>query len=209
MRAAAALTATAGAGLGTPGVARTLVEHCQTANAFERDASHTEPFWGAHQGGIMTPPQSHTYLAALDLDTEKRDEVMRLLRAWTAAAVRMTRGEPAPRTEWDAATVLPDSGEAHGLPPARLTLTFGFGTGLFLKEGKDRNGLAARYPGLFLIPRARAREDRQLNNFNLLPAGGQANRLFPAAKAGSESPFSRQFPAAKRPPEAHSWRASR
>ena len=36
----------------------------------------------------MTPPQSHTYLAALDLDTEKRDEVMRLLPAWTAAAVR-------------------------------------------------------------------------------------------------------------------------
>ena len=84
-----------------------------------------------------------------------------------------------------------------------------FGTGLFLKEEKDRNGLAARYPGLFLIPRARARADRQLNNFNLLPAGGQANRLFPAAKAGSESPLSRQFPAAKRPPEAHSWRASR
>jgi len=108
----------------------------------------------------MTPPQSHTYLAALNLDTEKRDEVMRLLRAWTAAAVRMTRGEPAPRIERDAATVLPDSGEAHGLPPTRLTLTFGFGTGLFLKEGKDRNGLAARYPGLFLIlARVRARID--------------------------------------------------
>ena len=68
----------------------------------------------------------------------------------------MTRGEPAPRTERDAATVLPDSGEAHGLPPARLTLTFGFGTGLFLKEGKDRYGLAACYPGL-PIPAAERR----------------------------------------------------
>ena len=146
MRAAAALTATAGAGLGTPGVARTLVKHYHAGNAFERDASHTEPFWGAHQGGIITPPQSHTYLAALDLDTEKRDEVMRLLRAWTTAAARMTRGEPAPPTERDAATVLPDSGEARGLPPARLTLTFGFGAGLFLKDGKDRYGLAAQRP---------------------------------------------------------------
>jgi len=35
---------------------------------------------------------------------------------------------------------------AHGLPPARLTLTFGFGAGLFLKDGKDRYGLAAQLP---------------------------------------------------------------
>ena len=146
MRAAAALTATVGGGLGTPGVARTLVKHYNAGNAFERDASHTEPFWGAHQGGIITPPQSHTYLAALDLDTEKRDEVMRLLRAWTTAAARMTRGEPPLSTERNAATVLSDSGEARGLPPARLTLTFGFGAGLFLKDGKDRYGLAAQRP---------------------------------------------------------------
>ena len=146
MQAAAALTATAGVGPGTPGVARTLVKHYHAGNAFERDTSHTEPFWGAHQGGIITTPQSHTYLAALDLDTEKRDEVMRLLRAWTTVAARMTRGEPAPPTERDAATVLPDSGEAHGLSPARLTLTFGFGAGLFLKDGKDRYGLAAQRP---------------------------------------------------------------
>ena len=116
MRAAAALTATVGGGLGTPGVARTLVKHDNAGNAFERDASHTEPFWGAHQGGIITPPQSHTYLAALDLATEKRDEVMRLLRAWTTAAARMTRGEPPRSTERNAATVLSDSGEARGLP---------------------------------------------------------------------------------------------
>jgi len=150
VRAAAALTPTAGASLGTPGVARPLVKHNRTGNAFEREASHTEPFWRAHQGGIITPPQSHTYLAALDLDTEKRDEVMRLLRAWTIAAARMTRGELAPPTERDAATVLPDSGEAHGLPPARLTLTFGFGAGLFLKDGKDRYGLAAQRPPALL-----------------------------------------------------------
>ena len=146
MRAAAALTPTAGASLGTPGVARPLVKHNRTGNAFEREASHTEPFWRAHQGGIITPPQSHTYVAALDLATEKHDEVMRLLRAWTTAAARMTRGEPAAPIERDAATVFPDSGEAHGLPPARLTLTFGFGAGLFLKDGKDRYGLAAQRP---------------------------------------------------------------
>jgi len=39
-----------------------------------------------------------------------------------------------------------DSGEAVGLAPARLTITFGFGPGLFVKDGKDRFGLAARRP---------------------------------------------------------------
>ena len=109
----------------------------------------------------------------------------------------MTRGEPAPRTERDAATVLPDSGEAHGLPPARLTLTFGFGTGLFLKEGQDRYGLAACYPGLFLIPRARAHEDRQLNNFNLSPAGGQANR--------TSATFQVVYASGRQPPVNADW----
>ena len=150
MRAAAALTATAGAGLGTSGIARTLVKNYHAGNAFDRRASHTEPFWGTHQGGIVTPPQSHTYLAALDVATEKRDEVIRLLRAWTTASARMTCGGPAPPIERDAATILPDSGEAHDLPAARLTLTFGFGTGLFLKDGKDRYGLAAQRPPAFV-----------------------------------------------------------
>ena len=27
----------------------------------------TEPFWGAHQAGILTPPQRHTYVAAFDI----------------------------------------------------------------------------------------------------------------------------------------------
>jgi deferrochelatase/peroxidase EfeB len=40
-----------------------------------------------------------------------------------------------------------DTGEAIGLPPSGLTITFGFGPGLFrTAEGKDRFGLAARQP---------------------------------------------------------------
>jgi deferrochelatase/peroxidase EfeB len=33
-----------------------------------------------------------------------------------------------------------------GLLPARLTMTFGFGPGLFIKDGKDRYGLASQRP---------------------------------------------------------------
>jgi deferrochelatase/peroxidase EfeB len=40
----------------------------------------------------------------------------------------------------------PDGGSALGLSPSRLTITFGFGPGLFLKDGADRYGLAARRP---------------------------------------------------------------
>src|SRR6202034_2199913 len=48
----------------------------------------------------------------------------------------------------------PDTGAALGLPPARLTVTFGFGAGLFVKDGKDRFGLAAhRPPALVDLPR--------------------------------------------------------
>ena len=40
-----------------------------------------------------------------------------------------------------------DTGEATGLPPGRLTLTFGFGPSLFRDEaGKDRFGIADRQP---------------------------------------------------------------
>ena len=100
-----------------------------------------EPFHGAHQAGIMTPQQSHTYFAALDLLTGKRDEVARLLRAWTDAAARMTAGDT---------TGTLDSAEALGLPPSRLTVTFGFGAGLFERDGHDRYGLAALRPAALI-----------------------------------------------------------
>ncbi len=99
------------------------------------------PFHWAHQAGIVTAQQSHSYFAALDLLTNKRDEVVRLLRGWTDAAARMTAGETA-----DA----PDSAEALGLPPSRLTITFGFGAGLFQKDGRDRYGLAAQRPAALI-----------------------------------------------------------
>ncbi|MBS0220902.1 MAG: Dyp-type peroxidase [Proteobacteria bacterium] len=43
-----------------------------------------------------------------------------------------------------------DTGEVLGQSPARLTLTFGFGAGLFVKDGKDRYDLAAHRPAAFV-----------------------------------------------------------
>jgi deferrochelatase/peroxidase EfeB len=111
-------------------------------------------FWGANQAGITTPQQSHCCFAAFDLTTEKRADVIALLRIWTAAAARLTTGQTAEPLDDDLEQPGADSNEAAGLPPAKLTLTFGFGAGLFQKDGKDRYGLAAFRPeALVDLPR--------------------------------------------------------
>ncbi|KWN67667.1 peroxidase [Burkholderia ubonensis] len=115
-----------------------------------------EPFYGKHQGGITTPQQRHAYFAALDLTTTKRADVIALLKTWTDAAARMTRGETAQPLVTsggdDAAPV--DGGDALGLGPARLTITFGFGPGMFALAGKDRYGLAKHRPAALVdLPR--------------------------------------------------------
>lgn len=113
-----------------------------------------EPFWGTHQGGILTPAQTHIYFATFDLVTEKPADVAALLRRWTDAAARMAAGETAAPLGADLSKPAADSSDALGLGPARLTLTFGFGPGLFIKGGKDRYGLASQRPAALVdLPR--------------------------------------------------------
>ena len=138
IRTAAGLAASAGIGLPMPAVAEAGDAPRNTASAGD-NRNRIEPFWGTHQGGITTPLQTHTYMAALDLVTAKRDDVIAMLRAWTSAAAKMSIGQPAQAAGQNIAPP-PDSGEALGLPAARLTLTFGFGAGLFDKEGKIATG---------------------------------------------------------------------
>ncbi len=145
VRAAAGLAA-AGAALAGKGVAGAAVEPAAAPSAAGDNKAAVEPFWGEHQSGIITPIQNYSYFAALDLDTAKRDELIEMLRVWTATAARLAAGKTAAPLGTDVSTVGADICEALGLPPARLTLTFGFGPGLFVANGKDRFGLAARRP---------------------------------------------------------------
>jgi deferrochelatase/peroxidase EfeB len=112
------------------------------------DIPPSYPFYGPHQAGILTPAQDRLHFAAFDLTTDSREQVIDLLRIWTRAAARMTQGESAQDTELTPYDAPPaDTGEALGLPPSRLTITFGFGPGLFRDaSGRDRFGLAARAP---------------------------------------------------------------
>jgi deferrochelatase/peroxidase EfeB len=110
------------------------------------EAELCEPFFGPHQGGIATPQQTHSYFAAFDCLAKGRDELVTMLRVWTDAAARMSAGATARDLGQDVSVEGPDGGSALGLPPGRLTITFGFGAGLFSKDGSDRYGLASKRP---------------------------------------------------------------
>ncbi len=104
------------------------------------------PFHGRRQAGIATPQQTHVVFASFDLVAESSSEIVYLLRAWTEAAARLTAGQTAETLSGDPSLAPRDSGEVIGLAASRLTLTFGFGPGLFEKDGKDRFGLQAKRP---------------------------------------------------------------
>jgi len=107
-------------------------------------------FRGEHQAGITTPAQDRLHFAAFDVTTRSRAQLVALLKAWTEAADRMTRGLPAGEVgPVEGAVDMPpdDTGEAIGLPASGLTITFGFGPTLFHDAaGRDRFGLADRRP---------------------------------------------------------------
>lgn len=124
--------------------------------AADADATDPEahPFYGEHQAGITTPTQDRLHFAAFDVTTTSRAELIQLLRAWTVAAARMTQGEPAGSygpVGGPYQAPPDDTGEAHGLPASRLTLTFGFGPSLFTDvHGEDRFGIARRRPAALI-----------------------------------------------------------
>ena len=123
------------AGVSVPGYAATSFGDTSRAG--------TVPFLGPHQAGVTTPAQERLMFAAFDLAITTAPELRDLLRAWTHAAALMTAGRPVGSPAGAADVAPADTGEAVGLRPARLTLTFGFGPGVFLQGGHDRFGLAS------------------------------------------------------------------
>lgn len=84
------------------------------------------PFDGDHQAGILAPYAAHGWFAAFDVAPGV--SAVRLagtLRAWTAAARRLTAGRP----------VTGDDAMVTGYGPASLTVTAGFGASLLRRFG--------------------------------------------------------------------------
>jgi deferrochelatase/peroxidase EfeB len=143
------------AGLAVGGLAGQLVVPRPSGSG--NATSTVYPFVGAHQAGITTPAQDHLQFAAFDIvDDTTRLGLERLLGAWSAAASRMTEGLEVGATGavgGDPQAPPDDTGETLDLPSSGLTVTIGFGPGLFEKDGVDRFGLAAvGPPGLSSLP---------------------------------------------------------
>lgn len=115
------------AGTGTDGRSGTAV------------GSAVEPFHGPHQAGIGTAPQAHATFVALDLRRGAgRAAIARMMRLLSDDASRLSRGRPA----------LADTDPELATVPARLTVTFGFGPGLFTAAGLE----ALRPPSVRPLP---------------------------------------------------------
>jgi len=129
-----------GAGVGFA-VDRIVQDAASTASG----AAPSYPFLGDHQAGITTPAQDRLHFASFDVLDIDRDELRELLADWSYAAERMTAGLGAGTfgpADGPYDSPPDDTGEALDLPPAGLTITFGFGPSLF----DDRFGLASRRP---------------------------------------------------------------
>lgn len=134
------------------GIAVGLLSHDAVAAVAAPPASgpgDIVPFHGSVQAGITTAAQDRLHMAAFDVITEDRAALIQLLKDWTAAAEAMSQGRETGATgavdgPYDAPPE--DTGETLDLTAGKLTVTFGFGAGLFAKDGKARFGLDGRRP---------------------------------------------------------------
>ena len=104
------------------------------------------PFYGPHQAGIATNPQDNLYFASLEVTTNSKSDLIQLFKEWTEAASLMTEGKTVGDTSSNANLPPKDTGESVGLSPSNLTITFGVGPSLFMKNGYDRFGLKSKQP---------------------------------------------------------------
>lgn len=120
------------AGVAGIGLGAATADHWASSSTEAVATTAVEPFYGRHQAGIATSPQSQIAYVALDLRPGLvRDDIAGLLRIWTDDAARLTEGNPG----------LADTEPRLAQRPARLTITVGFGPGFF-----DLPGLAHRRP---------------------------------------------------------------
>ncbi|ASF06787.1 putative peroxidase [Nocardia brasiliensis NBRC 14402] len=95
----------------------------------EQPPAAIEPFYGPHQAGIATAPQTHATFVAFDLKAGvTRDDIIGILKIWTGDAARLTQGRPA----------LADTEPELAQRPSRLTVTIGLGPAVFASVPQRR-----------------------------------------------------------------------
>lgn len=116
------------------------------SKATTKEAHDIVPFYGKHQSGITTKTQNHVYFVSLDVTTSKKEELVQLFKDWTKAAALLTEGKAVGDLSSNEFLPPKDTGEAAGLSASNLTVTFGVGPSLFVKDNQDRFGLKHKQP---------------------------------------------------------------
>ncbi|MEH7084032.1 iron uptake transporter deferrochelatase/peroxidase subunit [Neobacillus drentensis] len=104
------------------------------------------PFYGKQQSGITTKTQNHVYFVSLDVTTSKKEDLVQLFKDWTKAAALLSEGKAVGDLSSNEFLPPKDTGEAAGLSASNLTVTFGVGPSLFVKDNHDRFGLKHKQP---------------------------------------------------------------
>ncbi len=139
-------------GVGALGGALALAGGCPVVHAAKPQSApgtlspdarmETQPFYGQHQAGILTPQQASMMLVAFDVLASDKSELERLFRLLTQRIAFLTTGGPAPDTQNPRLPPM-DSGILGAyIAPDNLTMTVSLGASLF----DDRFGLAAQKP---------------------------------------------------------------
>jgi deferrochelatase/peroxidase EfeB len=100
------------------------------------------PFYGRWQAGIATQAQEFLNFAAFDMTSDSADDLVGVLKEWTAAGAVLTAGQPYGSIQEAPSEVPTDTGEALGLGAANLTITVGFGPSLFGSSTNNRFGIS-------------------------------------------------------------------
>lgn len=138
--------------MGALGGALALAGGCPVAHAAKPTSApgtlspdarmETQPFYGEHQAGILTPQQASMMLVAFDVLASDKSELERLFRLLTQRIAFLTTGGPAPETSNPRLPPM-DSGILGGfIAPDNLTITVSVGASLF----DDRFGLGPQRP---------------------------------------------------------------
>ncbi|KNC11413.1 peroxidase [Pantoea sp. RIT-PI-b] len=101
-----------------------------------------QPFYGAHQAGIITPQQTSMMLVAFDVLASDKADLERLFRLLTERFAFLTQGGPAPAVTNPQLPPMDSGILGADIAPDNLTMTLSVGASLF----DERFGLSRQKP---------------------------------------------------------------
>jgi len=129
-------------GGGCPFHAATAADSFSPGTVAPDARQQAQPFYGAHQSGILTPQQASMMLVAFDVLASDKQELERLFRLLTQRFALLTRGGPAPAVTNPQLPPMDSGILGARISPDNLTMTLSVGHSLF----DDRFGLSSLKP---------------------------------------------------------------